>query len=135
MSDVPQLRLTPEEQHRTWAMRLALTDVTTAIIDTQPQRQRIDDDAGPRCTLCDRVFPGQPAPIPHRFVMTTKPNIVCECDADHFAPTWHSFVVVNQRGAIVAGGMVCPSCAADPGLCAALGVAFRRAYAIARGTN
>jgi hypothetical protein len=28
VSDVPQLRLTPEEQHRIWAMRLALVDIT-----------------------------------------------------------------------------------------------------------
>jgi hypothetical protein len=28
MDDAPQLKLTPEEQHRVWAMRLAMTDVT-----------------------------------------------------------------------------------------------------------
>jgi hypothetical protein len=28
VSDAPELRLTPEEQHRIWAMRLALIDIT-----------------------------------------------------------------------------------------------------------
>jgi hypothetical protein len=118
-----------------WNRRSIEETMTAAIVDTQPERRLIGDDAGPRCTLCDRVFPGQPDPIKHRFVLATRPNIICDCDADHRAATWHSFVVVNQRGGIVAGGMVCPSCAVDPGLGAALDVAARRVHAVVHGTN
>lgn len=109
--------------------------MTTSIIDTKPERQLSITDAEPRCVLCDRMWrPGDPAPIEHRFVLGVRPWITCHCDQDHHAATWHSFVVVNQRG-IVAGGIICSSCAPDPGLDAALEVTARRTNAVVHGTN
>lgn len=108
----------------------------TTITDTQPTRLHTGPDDADRCNLCERTYPGHPPPIGHQYVLEAiRPNAVCDCDADHYAATWHQFTCVNSRGILLGAGLCCPDCTIDPGLGAAVVAALVREYTVDLGTN